>query len=64
MSVPGEAGLGFGNFCVDLRFFPTGVGRNLEFTQTIPTPIDVFLVWHNINRLFMVKFLCDKYNMS
>ena len=35
------ADVGFGNLGVNLRFFLTGVGRNLEFTYTIPTPVDV-----------------------
>ena len=64
MSVVVEADLGFGNFCVNLRFFPTGVKRNLEFTQIIPTPVDVFILWHNKNRLSMGKFPSDKCHMS
>ena len=59
-----ETGRGFGNFCVNLRFFPTGVGRNRKFTQTISTPVDVFIFWHNISRVFMVKLPCDKCHMS
>ena len=59
-----EDGVGFENSGVNLRFFPTSIKRNLEFTQIISTPVDVFILWHNINRLFMVKVPCDKYHVS
>ena len=42
-----KADVGFENFCVNLIFFPTGVERKLEFTQTIPTPVDVLIFWHS-----------------
>ena len=64
MSVVVAADVEFGIFCVNLGFFPIGVKRNLEFTQTIPTPVDAFVLWHIINIFFMVTFPCDKYHMS
>ncbi len=64
MSVVVKADVGFWNFHVNLSLFPSGVKRNLDFTQIIPTPADVFVLWHNTNKVYMGKFACNKFYMS
>ena len=71
ISEVGRIDVGFRNFCVDLRFFPSHVGRNPEFSQPIPTPSDMFVILErnttslqlNTNIFSIGRFAGDKYHM-